>query len=187
MPDPHESDLNDARGGDAADLASVERLLGVWAKAQAPAPDLSARVFEASRRSIAARRSARPSMGERLADLLSLFSPPRLALAAVLLAALAVPSVLLLDAPTSGPSDLGVAWAPQAAPVEPDLLGEAPVAEPLLVAMFDSADADWSDVLGDEHGVAILSVIETRGRGLDDYAAEFDAILGAFGAAPLGM
>ena len=33
----------------------------------------------------------------------------------------------------------------------------------------------------------ILSVIETRGRGLDEYAAEFEAILGAFETAPVGM
>ena len=61
------------------------------------------------------------------------------------------------------------------------------MAEPLLVAMLGPVAADWGDVLGHEPGVEIISVIETRGRGLDEYAAEFEAILGAFETAPVGM
>jgi hypothetical protein len=61
------------------------------------------------------------------------------------------------------------------------------VAEPLLVAMLEPVPADWSDVLGHEPGVELLSVIETRGRGLDEYTAEFEAIFGAIESATRGM
>lgn len=176
-----------SRPGEAADSARIESLLAIWAEANAAPPDLADRIFEASRGSIAARRAARPSLGERLGELLSLFSPPRLALAALLIACMALPAVLLLDRPRAE-SDVAIASSIDVPPVvEGTLLADAPVAEPLLVAMLEPVSADWSDVLGHEPGVEILSVIETRGRGLDEYTAEFEAILGAFEVAPMGM
>ena len=177
----------EARLDEAADSARIESLLAIWAEANAAPPDLADRIFEASRASIAARRESRPSLGERLAELLSLFSPPRLALAALLFACLALPAVLLLDRPQVDSSESLAASIEVPPVVEAALLAEAPVAEPLLVAMLEPVSADWSDVLGHEPGVEILSVIETRGRGLDEYAAEFEAILGAFESAPMGM
>lgn len=170
-----------------AESARIEALLAIWAQANAAPPDLADRIFEASRRSIAARRAVRPSLGDRFAELLSLFSPPRLALAALLIAALAVPTVLLFDRPATEPSvEIAVAAEfPDA--LEDTLLADAPVAEPLLVAMLEPVSAEWSDVLGHEPGVELLSVIETRGRGLDEYTAEFEAIFGAIETAPLGM
>lgn len=177
----------EARPDEAADSARIESLLAIWAEANAPPPDLADRIFQASRASIAARRACRPSLGERLRELLSLFSPPRLALAALLVACMALPAVLLLDRPQVDSSESLAASIEVPPVVEAALLAEAPVAEPLLVAMLEPVSADWSDVLGHEPGVEILSVIETRGRGLDEYAAEFEAILGAFESAPMGM
>jgi hypothetical protein len=184
------ADRQDGRENDAdsaRDSARIEALLALWAQANTAPPDLADRIFEASRRSIASRRATRPTLGERFGELLSLFSPPRLALAAILIAALAVPTVLLLDAPTASISG-GLAVATEFPPaIEATLLAESPVAEPLLVAMLEPVPADWSDVLGHEPGVELLSVIETRGRGLDEYTAEFEAIFGAIESAPRGM
>lgn len=169
------------------DSARVEALLAIWAEANAAPPDLADRVFKASRHSIAARRAVRPTLGERVGELLSLFSPPRLALAALLIAALAMPTVLLFDRPATD-SSVEIAAAAEFPPaVETTLLAESPLGEPLLVAMLEPVSADWSDVLGHEPGVELLSVIETRGRGLDDYTAELEAIFGAIESAPLGM
>ena len=175
------------RPDEASEVARIESLLAIWAEANAAPPDLADRIFQASRASIAARRESRRSLGERLGELLSLFSPPRLALAALLFACLALPAVLLLDRPQVDSTESLAASIEVPPVVEAALLAEAPVAEPLLVAMLEPVSADWSDVLGHEPGVEILSVIETRGRGLDEYAAEFEAILGAFESAPMGM
>jgi hypothetical protein len=180
------ADRQDGRESDA-DSARIEALLALWAQANAAPTDLADRIFEASRRSIASRRAARPSLGERFAEVLSLFSLPRLALAALLMAALAVPAVLLLDRSATESSVEITAVAEFPAAVETTLLAETPVAEPLLVAMLEPIPADWSDVLGHEPGVELLSVIETRGRGLDEYTAEFEAIFGAIESAPRGM
>ena len=189
-PDERPTDRLAARPDEAADSARIESLLAIWAEANAASPGLADRIFEASRGSIAARRAARPTLGDRLGELLSLFSPPRLALAALLVACMALPAVLLLDRPESESAEStarSIAASETPSVVETELLAEAPVAEPLLVAMLGPVAADWGDVLGHEPGVEILSVIETRGRGLYEYAAEFEAILGAFETAPVGM
>ena len=89
-PDERPTDRLAARPDEAADSARIESLLAIWAEANAASPGLADRIFEASRGSIAARRAARPTLGDRLGELLSLFSPPRLALAALLVACMAL-------------------------------------------------------------------------------------------------
>ncbi|MGA1046338.1 MAG: hypothetical protein ACO3ZY_14220, partial [Phycisphaerales bacterium] len=58
------ADRQDGRESDA-DSARIEALLTLWAQANAAPTDLADRIFEASRRSIASRRAARPSLGAR--------------------------------------------------------------------------------------------------------------------------
>ncbi len=183
------SDPPDSGSGFGSPDPALERLLQAWSDSHRPDPTLVDRVFAASRREIARRAGSEPSLAGRISEWLAVFSPPRLALAAAVLVALGLPAVVLVDRvddPTRGDTSTGVGLA-EAPLVPPVLEAPAPVAEPILVAMLEPASADWRDLLDDEHGVELFSVIEARGSGIEDYDAEFEAIFGSLESNSVGM
>lgn len=156
-----------------ADLAALEGALRAWGASQPCDPRLAERVLAASRPHLRARVGAAPVARLRWA------APARFALAASLLGALLLASFWGSPPSTAPP-------AAQRTLAAMATLDEAPLSEPLLLAMLDGDSAAtfgasplaWKELDREDAGGDLLSVVYTRDSGFDDYAAEIESILG---------
>ncbi len=161
-----------------ADLVRLDAALRAWGASQRSDPRLAERVIAASRPHLPPRVAMPPVARLRWAG------PARFALAASLLGALLLASFWGGTPPAAPAGDhRGLAAIPP--------LDDAPLSEPLLLAMLDGDAAvsiggsplAWKELDREDAGGDLLSVVFTRESGLDDYAAEIESILGGIPAA----
>lgn len=163
----------------ADDLRSTRLARGIESLSGDPRPpeDLARRAFEASRSAIRARRRLRQGASWSWSDSFRFPALARLAMAASILVALAWAGRAWW---TIDRAETDLAEAPAVDPAPPaDLVDEPPsVAEPLLVAMLGDEGSEWTASFEDASGVEALAVLDARRTRIDDYDAEFEAIIG---------
>jgi len=180
-PDPNRDPRTPPDAGEDLRWSRLARGIESLSGSPRPPQDLARRAFEASRPAILARRTLRSgssvSSSASWTELLRFPSLARLAMAASILLALAWAGRAWWTIDRTGPD---LAEAPAVDPAPPaDLVDEPPsVAEPLLVAMLGVDASEWTANFADASGVEALAVLEARRTRIDDYDAEFEAIIG---------
>jgi hypothetical protein len=173
------------------ELRTLDATLSRWGAASAgDSAGIADRVFRASRGHLVGSGASAAGTVVRAGSAWqeawrSWLAPARLALAASLVGALLLAVVWTERSAVDGAS------VPGGPGVLVTMLDEPPISEPILLAMLNGPAsgviewpiAEWEDAGA---GSELLSLLRTRGSGLDDYASEIEFIVGSATPVPSG-